>query len=630
MLNTLNVAQSGLAVAQVQVENVMNNISNENTVGYKKRVVDVKEMDNGDSRLTGRGAVVNDVNRVTNMYVYDNLVKEQSKDIQHKELSAMLADIEAIFYETDDSGFSADLDRYFQSIEELRSSPNNEIYRSNVANAGQIITDDLKTLYADIEEKERVVTNTLDDSVDEINSILRDIGTVNQKIIDSDNENPNALLDERDYLESKLSQYVQIDVHREDDYVLYIGDTAAIRYNTNVHDLQVVNDKIPQKDVYANLDNESTLIKDTWDGSDTLTYYYDKDISITVTAGETFVDTNGDTQTITKDNIVQAMTAKINSDDRFEGKITAYNGPYYIDDNGEKQVFEPSDEDHYLIIESDVPGVKGKFESRFIVNDDDNLDNEGNQVSNLSLKNPIKSKEANDDVHFEIYGSELDIKAGKVKSLVDNLDTTSSENKFTKYKTMLDDFARSLSDFTDSYIELEDGVYVSGEEESLLHNEKAKRVDLNLFHGSSVKTLEFDKSSLGDLTQEDLDYLATMQWNENVSIDSRATKDTLIEQYDKWTLDVNADIKNEDTTSFTRFYERIRVEVSADKENVDYLEQTQSAVSQSLQLNYDKLVKVNKDDEMIDLMKYQSAYEANAKMITVIDEMLATILGMKR
>ena len=604
MLNTLNVAQSGLSVAQTQVENVMNNITNENTVGYKKRVVDVKEMDHNDSRITGRGAQVESVNRITNMYVYDNLVKEQSKDVQHQELSAMLADIEAIFFETDDSGFSADLDKYFQSIEDLRASPNNAIYRSNVSNSGQIIVDDLKTLYSNIEDKEQVVSNTLNDSVSEINSLLRDIGTVNQKIIDSDNATPNALKDQRDLLESKLSQYVSIDVNREDDYVLSIGGHSAIRYNTNIHDIKVVEDKSPQKDIYANLLNESTLIdKTTWSGSDSVTYYYNKEVSITVTAGE---NVNG--QTVNKDNIVQALTYKINNDPRLASKIEAFNGQYHLDQDGNKIVLSPTTDDHFLIIESKIPGKEGKFEGRMIVNDDNNLDSNGDQISNLSIKSEIKSKEAINDVHFEIFDSELDIKAGKVKSLIDNLDTTSDDNKFTKYKTMLDDFAKSLSDFTDSYIELDDGVYVTGEEKSLLHHEKAKIKPISLFDGASVNTLKFNKSAVGNLSQEDLDYLATMQWNEDINIDSRS----------------------DDKTSFTKFYERLRVEVSSDKENVDYLNQTQSAVTKSLQLNYDKLVKVNKDDEMINLIKFQSAYEANAKLITIVDEMLSTILNMKR
>ncbi len=50
----------------------------------------------------------------------------------------------------------------------------------------------------------------------------------------------------------------------------------------------------------------------------------------------------------------------------------------------------------------------------------------------------------------------------------------------------------------------------------------------------------------------------------------------------------------------------------------------------SIQSSYDQLTKVDKDEEMLDLMKFQAAYTANAKIITAIDEMLQTLLGLKR
>ncbi|MFA9240368.1 MAG: flagellar basal body protein [Candidatus Paceibacteria bacterium] len=45
MLGTLNVSQTGLNAAKILVENVSNNIANQNTEGYKKRVVQVSEIE---------------------------------------------------------------------------------------------------------------------------------------------------------------------------------------------------------------------------------------------------------------------------------------------------------------------------------------------------------------------------------------------------------------------------------------------------------------------------------------------------------------------------------------------------------------------------------------------------------
>ena len=608
MLNTLNVAQSGLNVAQVQVENVMNNVANENTVGYKKRVVAVNESDHSDARATGRGATVGSVNRITNIYVYDKLIKEQSKDTQHTELSNMLADIEAIFYETGDSGLSNDLNKYYQAIEDLRANPSNQIYKSNLSNYGQILVDDMQTIYKNIEDRETIVNNELSDSVDSINQLLKDIGAVNKQIINSSDVS-NALYDQRDLLENKISKYVDIDINRTNDYVLSIGNVSAVRYDTNIHDLKVQNTYLPQKDIYADVSNSSTLVNQaTWSGTDSLTYYYNKDINFTISAGDNFTDTNGNVQVVTAGNLVQAMVSKINNDPKLSNVIQAHNGQYHVNSAGAKIEQEPQTTDYFLLVESKVDGIAGKFESRIIVNDDNNLNTAGNQVSNISQKNINKSVVATDDIHIEIFDEKLTIKSGKLKSMLDNVDTTSSNNKFTKYKSKLDDFAKALSDFTEAYITLPDSKYVSGEQNSLLHENKANIQRIGLFEGASVKTLTFNKAVVNNLSQENMDYLATMQWNKGINIDSNST----------------------DTTSFGKFYESLQVEVSADKQNSDYLKETQSAVTKSLQLNYDKLVKVNKDDEMINLIKFQSAYEANAKLITIVDEMLSTILNMRR
>lgn len=607
MLNTINVAQTALTSAQTQVENVMNNIANENTDGYKKRVVDTKELDHSDSRVTGRGVYVYGVNRITNMYVYDNLIDHQSKNFQHNELSSMLSNIEAIFFETDDSGLSADLDNYFQAVEDLRANPNNEIYRNNLKNSGKILVNDLKNMYENLEKQEASLKNRVNDNLDEVNGLLKNIGIVNKQIINATGDT-NALEDERDLLESKLSQYVDIKVSRVDGYSLSIGGVTAVRYDTNVHDLKLVTNHIAQKDVYADVNNTSTLVNPaTWDGDDSITYYFNKENSIKISVGDTFVDSKGDTQTVSKDNIVQALVSKINEDPKLSLLVEAHNGQYSVDENGDKHEFEPTTSDHYLVIESKTSGIAGKFDGQIIVNDDDNLNTNSEQVSNIVKKSDIKSDIATNDVHIEIYESELTVSSGRLKSMLDNLDTTSSENKFTNYKSMLNDFAKALSDFTDGYIEKGKLKYASGEQASLLDHNKENMQMVGLFEGTSVANLEFKESVVDNLSQNDLEYLATMQWNDKVMIGS-----------------------SNEPTSFSKYYASVRAIVSDDKENVDYMSKTQKAVTQSLAFNYDKMTKVNKDDELINLVKYQSAYEANAKLVTIVDEMLSTILGMRR
>ncbi len=627
MLNTINVAASGLAVSREQVENVMNNIANENTPGYKKRVVGVSEASHIDARLTGRGALVGETTRVTNVYVYDNLTSEKSKQSQYSELSVLLEDIESIFYETDNSGLSADLDRYFQALEDLRASPSNEIYKNNLRNAGEIIVDDLKTLYSDIENREIIVKNTINDSVQEANSILNDIGEINNQLLQSSHIS-NDLLDKRDQLEQELTEYIDIDIDRTNNYELKISDMTAVRFENNIHELNVVSHDIPQKDIYANATEPITsniINTATWqDVGDKITYKLDNTETVSVTFGEvvtdasgTPVDLDGDgdntNDAVSSDNAIKAIAYKINNNLDVSGKITAYNGQYVLDSDGNKVLtnnplhpeYDAADpnKDRYLVIESNIDGDKGQFSGRIIV-EDVNAPSSAVEVS----KNDILSVKGADDVHVEIFDKELTIKAGKLKPMLENVTTDSGANYFTSYKDMLDNFAAALSDISTSYIENADGTYVYGVKSVDVHDNRTSRVDIGLFTGASVDTLVFNDGVVAGLDQGNLDYLATVQWKTDIDIDGTGTN----------------------LTSFSKYNQELRVKVADDKENNDFRKETQDAVTQSLEQNYDKLIKVDKDEEMMNLIKFQASYEANAKLITIIDEMLATILGMRR
>ena len=107
--------------------------------------------------------------------------------------------------------------------------------------------------------------------------------------------------------------------------------------------------------------------------------------------------------------------------------------------------------------------------------------------------------------------------------------------------------------------------------------------------------------------------MASMQWNDNLTFDGKAQ---------------NPDSLNK--AGLTDFFRDIRISVSAEKESNDYLRDTQEVIQTSIKTSYDNLVKVDKDDEMLNLMKFQAAFTANAQVITAINEMIQTILGMRR
>jgi len=742
MLNILNVAQTGLQVSQTQVENVMTNLANENTPGYTKRVVNVSELEQIDSRLTGRGVQIDDVSRITDIYMYQNLITEESELYNLDELNEMLSGIETLFYETDTSGMSADIDRYFNSIENLRTNPADEVYKNDVENNALVIVANLKELYQGIEQQENLALLNIKENVSEVNNLLNEIGEVSKQIIE-DTGSLNDLLDKRDSLEKELAQYIDVEISREESYQLTIGGVTAVRFDTNVQELILIEEYTPQSDVYAKLDTDGTTlvpyedsllesswndpaiaevqaidlsgvyddgsvsaigdpktilflgatvpttmgassatmttdiitdkvnIIDTWNANnpdkkisditagtgdqvlityeelegdvppidndesngifytgsvetvkgevDSFTYNLNNEFSLTVTYGETIVDHDGNPIDLNNDGVInasddvdetnalKAMIYKINESQDIGAIVTAYNGQYELDDEGNKILtnnplhseYDPLDpeKDRYLVIESNIDGEVGSFVGEFVVND-------SNSKSHVET-NDYLSEIGTDDIHLEIYEKEIDVSGGSLSAMIDNVQTESGNNIFNSYKEKLDEFAKTLSDLTDSYIENPDQSYVYGTSEVEISSDEDNKISLNMFTGADVKSLTFNKASLNNLTQSNLDYLASLQWKEDIDFDESGNNEQ----------------------SFSQFYQSLRVSIADNKENTEFKLESQEAISVSIQTSYDQLTKVDSDTELIELIKYQSAYEANAKMITVVDEMLQTILN---
>ena len=561
MLHSIHVAGSGLNASKTSVENVMNNVTNEQTEGYKKRRVNLSEMTHIDSRSVGRGVMVDDTTRSTEKYLYNNLMNEESKQNYYQELSKSLAEVESVFHETDNSGFAYDLDRYFNALENLRSSPKNEIYKNDVKSHAKILVEDMHNLYGRLEKIQEGTKNKLKDDVTAMNDLLSKIGDINERLGKGLGDR-NDLHDKRDLLERKLSEYVDIEVERVDGYTLSIGGIIAVRHNTNVHSMQVKEDYERQSNLYT---------------ADYYDYPASKTLKISLNNTDyMYVQTDmfDDRISINK-KIMDAINRTVGFSDALSAELS-------------------NTED--LIVKSNVEGEEGVFDLRIVIQED----------KRLFTRDERRSKDGLDDIHVEIFDERLEAKSGTVKALSENLITTNEKNKIYAYKKQLDNFAKALSDQSDQYLSNGDGTYIYGEYDMDRLNGPAGVRKLDLFSGSDVKTLKFHESSASSLSQEDLDYLTTMQWKEDVNFDGEVDSET----------------------SFSKYYQKLQVDVASNKEDNDFTMETQEAVTISLNNNYDKLTKVDKDEEMIKLMEFQAAYEASAKLITISDEMLQTILNM--
>lgn len=538
MINSLYTAQSGLFTARYSIDTTSNNIANENTEGYNKRVVNTTEISSLNNNDIGSGVSFDGVTRTVSEYLFTQLTAQNSKASYYETEDSILSNIETMFSETESSGFSTTLSDYFNAIETLRGTSSSSIYKTELQTQSDNVVSQLQTLYSSLEESTNDAFSLLEKQVDEVNQLLQEIVYVNEQIVQSTSAS-NDLLDKRDQLESELSAYTNIEVDTQNgNYSLKIGGVTAIFNNTNLHEVSLKEKYISQKDIYDTNELSDSNVSD----GETISITLNNTTTISFTAS-----TSGVSQNELKNQIVD----EINNSSEFSS-LNAY-----------------LDTSNDLIIESNDSGEDSSFDLKISL-DDQNIEIEKNDVST----------EASNNISVTIYNDELNLTSGSMKSLTRNL--TTSTSTISEYKQSLDDFAKALVENTSA------------------------NSDTKMFNGSSVDSLEFIDSSIDLLTSTDLENLAQIQWSDEINIDS----------------------SSEDKTSFSDFYQNLLVSISSNVENNDFKLETQEAINNSLQSTYDNLTKVDSDEEMINLLKYQAAYEANAKVITVVDEMLETLLNM--
>ncbi|MFY9109871.1 flagellar hook-associated protein FlgK [Aliarcobacter butzleri] len=633
MFGSFSVAQTGLNASKYGIEIVGNNIANQNTDGYKKRVSDLNEIGQMGGHITGRGVSFDGVSRVTSQYLYDNYMKENTKTNYYDKLTSMLGNVEKVFAETDTAGLSVDLNKYFTAVEQLRSNPNSQIYKSNLQTQGEALVSNLQRLYSSVEQQQSIEKVELKENVKEVNSILKEIADINGKL-ENYTDSKNDLLDKRDALELKLSQYVNVDITRDNGYEIKIGGVTAVSNGTFNRELEISYKDTKQIDKFNYIQSNGTVLdslkynengtaKAPYDPNDVIKYTLNNDdnLSVTIQIGEVV---NGDWdndpstpdtgEAVTMDNLTRALAFKINNDPKLSQYVTARNGDYnddYLVYPGDNRGLS-TDSDKYLRVESNEAGKANEFTGTISVVRYDATN--AVQEREALYKNESQSTKAQSDVVLKILEQNVNLSSGSIKAQVENLSSSSPNNKIQSYLDNLDSLATTLADIYDKYIQIGKSDYIYGENAANDYNgtPMGEIVSVGLFNGTSVKTLAFNKNAVNDLKQEQIDYLATIQWKTDLSFNGKGQNPNEAR-----------------ATSLTEYYRNTKVNVSSDTQNAKYSKEVQANIAQTIGTTYNKIVKVDKDEEMINLMQLQAAYSANAQMITAVNEMIKVILGLR-
>ncbi|MDR0736695.1 MAG: flagellar hook-associated protein FlgK [Zoogloeaceae bacterium] len=235
-VSALNAAQLGLAVTQ-------HNISNVNTAGYSRQAA--MQVTNG-AMMTGAGAIGQGVRVHTVLRYYDDILTKQVNDAQTRssELDAyyaMIARIDNLLADSN-AGLSPVLADFFQAVQDVAANPSLVSARQSMTSGAEALATRFQTLENRLTQLYDETNTQLKDVVNEINAYSRDIAKLNERIIAQSNTGhpPNDLLDQRDQLVLELEKLVRVNTYLDSDNALtvFAGNGQALVVNVVAMELE--------------------------------------------------------------------------------------------------------------------------------------------------------------------------------------------------------------------------------------------------------------------------------------------------------------------------------------------------------------------------------------------------------
>ncbi|MBD7943045.1 flagellar hook-associated protein FlgK [Psychrobacillus sp. Sa2BUA9] len=221
----LEASKRGLFTQQSALYTTGHNISNANTIGFSRQRVNMEAtLGYPGTGLNapktaghiGTGVQAQSVQRIRDNFIDRQYRQETTKLGYWESRSNAISQIEDIVTEPSDYGLNTALDQFWNSLQDLSGSPENAATRKVVIQRALHVADSFNYTHKQLSDIQSNLGNEIKVSTDDINSILKQIASINEQIqaIEPNGYMPNDLYDARDSLIDDLSQYIPIETER--------------------------------------------------------------------------------------------------------------------------------------------------------------------------------------------------------------------------------------------------------------------------------------------------------------------------------------------------------------------------------------------------------------------------------
>ncbi|TLE16811.1 flagellar hook-associated protein FlgK [Helicobacter apodemus] len=606
ILSSLNTPYTGLMGHQVMVDTVGNNIANANNEFYSRQVVrTAAEIPLWKQNYAlGQGLSVLSIERIHDEYTFSRYKRATSEKTFYDTSFRGLKEASSYYPEVDKVGIYNDLQKYFNAWKDLSIKAGDSAQKVSLAEQSQTLINNITTTRERLVNLQKSLNQELKTAVEEVNRLGEQIAILNKQIAEYEskdlNKKANDLRDLRDQYEFEINNLIGADVFKNG-----LQGSAPVnkniadfeeRYTLNVGGRVIVDGASFQPLTLDNFDNPDGLYTIKYLRTDHKEY----NLSNSLNQGK-----------------VGAILDLIRTEDMLEdgtaggiGKLQVYINDLDSFANG---IIETTNnlyaQSARLSASSDI----------LRINYQDAFTTSGYNINEGSF----------DVVMYDKQGNTL----GKRTVVIDNL--TNMQSILDQLNANVDDNSNNNAsdDFDDRFVATftndnrtfaitsknpSEEIYISIQDKG---TNFAGAFGVNrFFEGSNAKDMRLALEYREDPT-------LIRAYREPVSGNFEVANMMQQLQYDKVIFTDYEGNKHSETIS--GYFRLIAGKVSSQTEATKTTQETKEAVYVAIKQEYKRSSEVSVDDELVNLIRFQSGYSANAKVISTIDEMINTLLGIK-
>lgn len=243
-MGMIDTSRSALLVFQRALDTTSHNIANVYTEGYSRQKVNLNALGSTnptDSASAGGGVEIARIDRAFDQVLTDS-VRYDSATYGRTQTFSELTDGIDLLFASSDSGLAAQVQNYFSAVQDVSNDPTSIAARQVLIGEGDMLSARFRDLDNRLDEISAISNAQLMQVVGEINSFGQQIAEINLKIQDSGASIPLDLLDARDHLVDQLSERVSVNTVQSHDGTIsvFAGDGQALVIGSNSETVGVI------------------------------------------------------------------------------------------------------------------------------------------------------------------------------------------------------------------------------------------------------------------------------------------------------------------------------------------------------------------------------------------------------